>query len=38
MGNNNENRVVLGSLRYKSAKDTNLLFSVPLIQNSKHNV
>ena len=38
MGNNNENRVVLGSLRYKSATDTNLLFSVPLIQNSKHNV
>ena len=28
-------RVVLGSLRYKSAPDTNLMFEVPLIQTSK---
>jgi hypothetical protein len=34
MGNNNL-RVVLGSLRYKSAPNTNLLFQVPLQQTQK---
>jgi hypothetical protein len=38
MGNRIENRVILGSLRYKTATDTDLLFNVPLTQNSKHNV
>lgn len=33
-----ENRVVLGSLRYKSAPDLNLLFKVPLVQTYKENV
>jgi len=35
MGNINYTRVILGSLRYKSAPDTNLLFQVPLKQNTK---
>ena len=35
MGSRIENRVVLGSLRYKSATDTNLLFQVPLVQTAK---
>ena len=35
MGNNNNLRVVLGSLRYKSAPNTNLLFQVPLQQTHK---
>lgn len=35
MGSRIENRVVLGSLRYKSASDTNLLFQVPLVQTAK---
>lgn len=35
MGNLNYTRVVLGSLRYKSAPNTNLLFQVPLTQNVK---
>ena len=35
MGNRIDTRVVLGSLRYKSAPDTNLFFQVPLIQNTK---
>jgi hypothetical protein len=35
MGNNNNLRVVLGSLRYKSAPNTNLLFQVPLQQTQK---
>jgi hypothetical protein len=38
MGNINDIRVVLGSLRYKSATDTNLMFNVPLIQTTKENV
>jgi hypothetical protein len=33
-----ENRVVLGSLRYKSATNTNLLFQVPLVQTAKENI
>jgi len=33
--NNNNLRVVLGSLRYKSAPDTNLFFQVPLIQTQR---
>ena len=33
-----EYRVVLGSLRYKSAPDLNLLFKVPLVQTYKENV
>jgi hypothetical protein len=35
MGNLNNIRVVLGSLRYKSAPNTNLLFQVPLQQTQK---
>ena len=35
MGNNNNLRVVLGSLRYKSAPNTNLFFQVPLLQTHK---
>ena len=38
MGNRIENRVVLGSLRYKSASNTDLMFQVPFIQTSKQNV
>ena len=38
MGNIDDIRVVLGSLRYKSAIDTNLMFNVPLIQTTKENV
>jgi hypothetical protein len=38
MGNRIENRVVLGSLRYKSASNTDLVFQVPFIQTSKQNV
>ena len=33
-----ENRVVLGSLRYKSAANIDLLFQVPLVQTFKENV
>lgn len=35
MGNRNDMRVILGSLRYKSAPDTNLFFQTPLEQNAK---
>ena len=35
MGNKNDIRVVLGSLRYKSAPDTTLSFGVPLQQTMK---
>lgn len=35
MGNNNETRIVLGSLRYKSAPDVDSSLKVPLIQNTK---
>jgi hypothetical protein len=38
MGNRQDTRVVLGSLRYKSAPDTSLLFNVPLIQTAKENI
>jgi len=38
MGNRQETRIILGSLRYKSAPDTNLMVNVPLIQTSKENV
>ena len=38
MGNINDIRVVLGSLRYKSASDTNLMFNVPLVQTTKENI
>ena len=38
MGNINDIRVVLGSLRYKSATDTNLMFNVHLVQTTKENV
>ena len=38
MGNRQDIRVILGSLRYKSAPDTTLLFNVPLIQTAKENV
>ena len=37
MGNRIETRVILGSLRYKSAPDTNLSFGVPIKQTSKTN-
>ncbi len=35
MGNINNTRIVLGSLRYKSAPDTDLLLQVPLTGNQK---
>ena len=41
MGNRQDTRVILGSLRYKSAlkkRNTTLLFEVPLMQTSKENV
>ena len=38
MGNRQDIRVILGSLRYKSAPNTTLLFNVPLIQTAKENV
>ena len=38
MGNRIDTRVILGSLRYKSAPDTNLMFNVPLVQTSQLNV
>jgi len=38
MGNRIDTRVVLGSLRYKTASNTNLMFNVPLIQTSKENI
>ena len=38
MGNRQDTRVILGSLRYKSAPDTTLLFEVPLIQTAKENI
>jgi len=38
MGNRIDTRVVLGSLRYKTASNTNLMFNVPLVQTSKENV
>jgi len=38
MGNRNDNIVVLGSLRYKSAPETTLGFQIPLIQTVKENV
>lgn len=37
MGNRIENRIILGSLRYKSAPDRNSSFTLPLIQTSKQN-
>jgi len=38
MSNNNDIRVVLGSLRYKSAPDVDFGFKLPLVQNVKMNV
>ena len=38
MSNRIDTRVVLGSLRYKSASNTDLMFQVPLVQTSKQNV
>lgn len=38
MGNRNDTRVILGSLRYKSAPDTTFGFKVPLIQTFKENI
>ena len=38
MGNRIDTRVILGSLRYKSAPDTNLMFNVPLIQTAQMNI
>ena len=37
MGNRQDTRVILGSLRYKSAPNTTLLFEVPLVQTAKDN-
>ena len=38
MGNLNEIRVILGSLRYKSAPDTTIMLNVPFVQTTKENV
>ena len=38
MGNTKETRIVLGSLRYKSAPDTTIGLKVPLIQTFKENI
>jgi hypothetical protein len=38
MGNTKEIRIVLGSLRYKSAPDTTIGLKVPLIQTFKENI
>ena len=38
MGNNNDIRLVLGSLRYKSAPNTDFSIKLPLTQNVKQNV
>ncbi len=35
MGNNNEIRIILGSLRYKSASNVDMAIKVPFIQTSK---
>jgi len=35
MGNINDTRIILGSLRYKSAPDTDTGLKVPLVQNNK---
>jgi hypothetical protein len=38
MGNLSEIRVILGSLRYKSAPDTTIMLNVPFVQTTKENV
>jgi hypothetical protein len=38
MGNINEIRIVLGSLRYKSAPETTLSYQIPFIQTVKENI
>ena len=38
MGNVNEIRVILGSLRYKSAPDTSFMLNVPFVQTTKESV
>ena len=38
MGNVNEIRLILGSLRYKSAPDTTFMLNVPFVQTTKENV
>jgi len=38
MSNRIDYRVILGSLRYKSASNTDFMFQVPLIQTSKQNI
>jgi hypothetical protein len=38
MGNRIDTRVVLGSLRYKSATNTNLMFKIPFAQTTKENI
>ena len=38
MSNRNDTRIVLGSLRYKSASNTDLGLKVPFIQTTKENV
>lgn len=38
MGNSNETRLILGSLRYKSAPDTTFMLNVPFVQTTKENV
>ncbi len=37
MGNRIDTTIVLGSLRYKSAPETELYLNVPLVQNNKVN-
>lgn len=38
MGNRNENRVLLSSLKFKTASNTDYTFSVPLVNTTKQNV
>ena len=38
MGNSNDLRIVLGSLRYKSASNVDIGLNVPFVQTSKENV
>jgi hypothetical protein len=38
MGNRKDTRVILGTLRYKSAPETTLSFQIPFVQTAKENV
>jgi|LauGreDrversion4_2_1035121.scaffolds.fasta_scaffold00077_23 hypothetical protein len=37
MGNTNENKVILSSLKFKTASNTDYIFSVPLVNTTKQN-